>query len=129
LTELQVNESNTYRLRVVANLKAMRLVKATELVAQKAADTLTYFTSPSDHRRSIRTNNPLGAHHLRNPQTHSHGRGFPKRAIGINVGRRQATTHRLDSMGPAALPGDGHALKSKQAGSGSVKIRSEPPLN
>jgi putative transposase len=44
---------------VVAKLKAMRLTKAAELVAQKGQETLTYFTYPATHWRQIRTNNPL----------------------------------------------------------------------
>ena len=44
---------------VIAKLKAMRLTKAAELVAQKGAETLTYYSFPSTHWRSLRTNNPL----------------------------------------------------------------------
>ena len=44
---------------IVARLKAMKLSRAAELVEQKAAETLTYFSYPSTHWRQIRTNNPL----------------------------------------------------------------------
>ena len=44
---------------VVARLKEMKLRTAAELVEQKVAETLTYYTYPSTHWRQIRTNNPL----------------------------------------------------------------------
>jgi putative transposase len=44
---------------VVEKLRAMKLVKAAELVHAVVADTLAYYAFPSQHWRSIRTNNPL----------------------------------------------------------------------
>lgn len=44
---------------VAARLKAMRLQRAADLVEQKAIETLTYYSYPSNHWRQIRTNNPL----------------------------------------------------------------------
>jgi putative transposase len=44
---------------VVAKLKAMKLTRAAELVANHGQETLTYFAFPSNHWRQIRTNNPL----------------------------------------------------------------------
>jgi len=44
---------------VVAKLREMKLPKAAELVATGIAETLQYFQFPSEHWRSLRTNNPL----------------------------------------------------------------------
>lgn len=44
---------------VVDKLKAMKLPKAAELVGEAIVDTLAYYRFPSQHWRSIRTNNPL----------------------------------------------------------------------
>ena len=45
--------------KVVAELRAMRLQKAAELVEQSVAETLTYYAYPQTHWLKIRTNNPL----------------------------------------------------------------------
>lgn len=45
--------------RVVEKLEAMRLGKAAEIVRQGADETLSYYAFPSEHQRSLRTNNPL----------------------------------------------------------------------
>lgn len=44
---------------VVEKLKAARMTKAAELVAEKAHETLAYYAFPPSHWRRIRTNNPL----------------------------------------------------------------------
>ena len=44
---------------VVAKLREMKLAKAAELVATGIEETLQYFQFPSEHWRSLRTNNPL----------------------------------------------------------------------
>jgi len=44
---------------VMAELRAMGLPKAAELVEAKAHETLTYFAFPSNHWRQVKTNNPL----------------------------------------------------------------------
>lgn len=44
---------------VVAKLEAMRLPKAAQLVGDGVAETLAYMAFPREHRRSLRTNNPL----------------------------------------------------------------------
>lgn len=44
---------------VVAKLRALKLTKAAELVAQSLEETLSYMSFPSEHWRRIRTNNPL----------------------------------------------------------------------
>jgi putative transposase len=44
---------------VVAKLRAMKLTRAAELVANHGQETLTYFAYPSNHWRQIKTNNPL----------------------------------------------------------------------
>jgi AhpD family alkylhydroperoxidase len=44
---------------IVTRLKEMRLRTAAELVEQKVAETLTYYSYPSTHWRQIKTNNPL----------------------------------------------------------------------
>lgn len=44
---------------VVKKLKGMRLNKAARLLEQGAAETLSYYAFPSQHWRSLRTNNPL----------------------------------------------------------------------
>ena len=44
---------------VVAKLREMKLPKAAELVATGIEETLQYFQFPSEHWRSLRTNNPL----------------------------------------------------------------------
>jgi transposase-like protein len=44
---------------VVAKLKEMKLAAAAEIVASGVEETLQYFHFPSEHWRSLRTNNPL----------------------------------------------------------------------
>lgn len=44
---------------VVEKLRTMKLAQAAELVQEAVADTLAYYAFPSQHWRSIRTNNPL----------------------------------------------------------------------
>lgn len=44
---------------VVAKLREMKLAKAAETVATGIEETLQYFQFPSEHWRSLRTNNPL----------------------------------------------------------------------
>jgi putative transposase len=44
---------------VVIKLREMKLAKAAELVASGVGETLQYFQFPSQHWRSLRTNNPL----------------------------------------------------------------------
>jgi putative transposase len=44
---------------VVAKLMSMKLGKAAELVRDGCCETLTYYAFPSEHRRRIRTNNPM----------------------------------------------------------------------
>jgi putative transposase len=44
---------------VAKKLKRMKLVEAAKLVEQGAAETLSYYAFPSQHWRSLRTNNPL----------------------------------------------------------------------
>jgi transposase-like protein len=44
---------------VVAKLEKMRLGKAAGIVREGAGETLTYYAFPSEHWRSLRTNNPL----------------------------------------------------------------------
>lgn len=46
-------------LAVVKKLKGMKLSNAAKIVEQGAAETLTYYDFPSQHWRSLRTNNPL----------------------------------------------------------------------
>jgi transposase-like protein len=44
---------------VVARLKEMKLPAAAELVTQSIEETFSYYAFPSEHHRSLRTNNPL----------------------------------------------------------------------
>jgi len=44
---------------VIRKLKAMKLANAAKIVEQSAAETLSYYEFPSQHWRSLRTNNPL----------------------------------------------------------------------
>lgn len=44
---------------VVKKLKTMKLTNASEIVEQGAEETLSYYDFPSQHWRSLRTNNPL----------------------------------------------------------------------
>jgi len=44
---------------VVEKLKAMKLARAAEIVAAGVEETLSYYAMPSEHWRSIKTNNPL----------------------------------------------------------------------
>jgi len=44
---------------VSKKLESMKLGKAAELVAEGCSETLSYFAFPSEHWRSIKTNNPL----------------------------------------------------------------------
>lgn len=45
--------------KVIEKLKEMKLQKAAELVAESIDETLSYYDFPHEHRRRIRTNNPL----------------------------------------------------------------------
>lgn len=45
--------------QVVAKLREMRLGKAAEIVEAGVDETLSYYTFPSEHWRSLRTNNPM----------------------------------------------------------------------
>ena len=45
--------------RVVEDLKAMRLRKATELGEDKIAETPSYYAYPQTHWLKLRTNNPM----------------------------------------------------------------------
>lgn len=45
--------------QVVEKLKTMKLARAAEIVAAGVEETLSYYTMPSEHWRSIKTNNPL----------------------------------------------------------------------
>ncbi len=45
--------------QVVAKLREMRLAKAAELVEASVDETLSYYSFPPEHWRSIRTNNPM----------------------------------------------------------------------
>ena len=44
---------------VVNKFKSMRLGEAANIFAQGAQETLSYYALPSQHWRSLRTNNPL----------------------------------------------------------------------
>ena len=46
-------------IRVIEKLRALRLIRAAELVEAAVEETLTYYTFPEEHWRRIRTNNPL----------------------------------------------------------------------
>ncbi len=45
--------------KVIEKLREMKLQKAAELVAESIDETLSYYDFPHEHRRRIRTNNPL----------------------------------------------------------------------
>jgi putative transposase len=45
--------------RIAQKLDEMKLSKAARIVADGASETLSYYSFPSEHRRSLRTNNPL----------------------------------------------------------------------
>jgi putative transposase len=45
--------------QVVEKLKTMKLARAAEIVAAGVEETLSYYPMPSEHWRSIKTNNPL----------------------------------------------------------------------
>jgi putative transposase len=45
--------------QVVEKLKTMKLARAAEMVAAGVEETLSYYAMPSEHWRSIKTNNPL----------------------------------------------------------------------
>jgi putative transposase len=44
---------------IVEKLRAMKLARAAEMVAAGVEETLSYYAMPSEHWRSIKTNNPL----------------------------------------------------------------------
>ena len=46
-------------IRVIEKLRALRLIRAAELVEAAVEETLTYYAFPEEHWRRIRTNNPL----------------------------------------------------------------------
>jgi transposase-like protein len=45
--------------QIVEKLRAMKLTRAAEIVAGGVEETLSYYAMPSEHWRSIKTNNPL----------------------------------------------------------------------
>ncbi len=44
---------------VVAKLRALKLAAAAQIVADGVAETVSYYDFPCEHRRHLRTNNPL----------------------------------------------------------------------
>jgi putative transposase len=52
-------EAQAKAVAVVAKLRAMKLAKAAERLAEGGEETLTYYAFPREHWRRIRTNNPL----------------------------------------------------------------------
>jgi transposase-like protein len=46
-------------IRVIEKLRALRLMRAAELVETAVEETLAYYAFPEEHWRRIRTNNPL----------------------------------------------------------------------
>ena len=44
---------------VIDKLRAMKLARAADIVEQGVSDTLTHYAFPSEHRRRLRTNNPM----------------------------------------------------------------------
>jgi putative transposase len=45
--------------KVIEKLKEMKLSKAAEMISESIEETLSYYDFPDEHRRRIRTNNPL----------------------------------------------------------------------
>ena len=45
--------------QVIEKLRALRLIKAAELVEAAVEETLTYYAFPEEHWQRVRTNNPL----------------------------------------------------------------------
>jgi putative transposase len=45
--------------QVAAKLRAMKLPAAAQLIEMSIEETLSYYAYPSEHQRSLRTNNPL----------------------------------------------------------------------
>ncbi|MBK8906683.1 MAG: IS256 family transposase [Rhodospirillales bacterium] len=82
---------------VVSKLRAQKLGKAADLVAQSVEETLTYYHFPEEHWRRIRTNNPLGADHSRDPPANPGGGRFPDGESALNLAaarlRHIAGTH------------------------------------
>jgi len=91
-------------LLVVAKLRDMKLAGAADIVTKGVEETLQYFQFPSEHWRSLRTNNPLEARHAGDPSAHPRGRSIPRRKQRPDTGRRPTASHRRHPLGPQALP-------------------------
>jgi transposase-like protein len=77
----------------------MRLPKAAELVEAKAHEALTYLVFPSNHRRQIKTNNPL-ERIIREIRRRTRVVGvFPDGYLALMLGRGAIATHREYEVG------------------------------
>jgi putative transposase len=74
-------------IRVIERLHGFRLTRAAELAEAGVAETLTYYTFPEEHRRRIRTNDPLERLLREIRPTHACSRGIPRRPIGLEPRR------------------------------------------
>jgi transposase-like protein len=110
---------------VVEKLKAMKLPKAAHLVQSAVAETLSYYAFPSQHWRSIRTNNPL-ERILREIRRRTRVVGaFPDGRTHALCGKTSA--HRRHPLGHQALSQHGTAQPT-EPGDDCCLNESRPPL-
>ena len=110
--------------QVVEKLKAMKLARAAEIVAAGVEETLSYYAMPSEHWRSIKTNNPLERLMREILVMNTRGGRLPRWQVGLDAGGRPTPICRRDSMGHEALPADEPAGRS---GSHRLTACSGPP--
>ena len=93
---------------VVAKLTELKLRQAAQIVAEGAAETLSYYAFPREHWRSLRTNNPLGRI-TREIRRRTRVGVLPGRPVGADTGGGAAAVHRRDALRRAAIPESGTA--------------------
>ena len=92
--------------QVVEKLKATKLARAAEIVAAGVEETLSYYAMPSEHWRSIKTNNPL-ERLMREIRRRTRVVGaFPGWQVGTDAGGRSPTICRCYQVGYEALSAD-----------------------
>ncbi len=85
--------------------REMKLAGAADIVAEGVEETLQYFQFPSEHWRSLRTNNPLERADARDPPAHPGCRSISRRKQRPHPRLRTPAPHRRHPVGPQALHG------------------------
>ena len=100
--------------QVVEKLRAMKLARAAEIVAAGVDETLSYYAMPSEHWRSIKTNNPL-ERLMREIRRRTRVVGaFPDGKSASDAGRRPTQIRGRHQVGHETLSADEPAGRSRR---------------